>query len=163
MIFRSLVVLVLIGVLWLTGVVNLDSLPWDSTEFRISGSAVVLYLIWSAWESRYRGGSASLPYAVFYAVLLVSALDGFLLEITTFRSPWLLRWSGLVIFAAGSALRIAAFRTGSVTALRSGRYAQLAGLPLALGSIAGLVVALAAGVPGSVNEELGRQIEQDAD
>jgi hypothetical protein len=44
--------------------------------------------------------------------------------------------------------------SGSVTLLRNGRYLQLIGLPCALGSIAGLALALAAGIPGSIHEEL---------
>lgn len=154
MIFRSILVLVLIGLLWALGAVDLRALPWNSIEFQVSGATVLAYLIWSAWESRYRVRSASLPYAVFYSVLLVSAVDGFLLELTTWGSPWILRWAGLFIFAAGSAFRISAFRLRSVAGLRLGRYLQLAGLPVALGSLAGLVLALVAGLPGSIHEEL---------
>ncbi|MFO8183138.1 MAG: hypothetical protein R6U39_03100 [Candidatus Aegiribacteria sp.] len=154
MILRFILVLVLVGVLWALGAVDLEALPWDSIEFQVSGATVLVYLIWSAWESRYRGGSASLPYAVFYSVLLVSAVDGFLLELTSWSSPWILRWAGLLFFAAGSAFRIAAFRLESVSWLRFGRYLQLAGLPVALGSLAGLALALVAGVPGSIHEDL---------
>ncbi len=154
MIFRSIVVLVLIGLLWVLGIVDLQDLPWHAPDFQVSGATVLVYLLWSAWESRYRSGSASLPYVVFYAVLLISAVDGFLLEITKWGPPWILHWAGLALFAAGCCLRAAAYRRSSSRLLRLGRYLQLAGLPVALGSIAGTVVALAAGIPGSVHEEL---------
>ncbi len=154
MIFRSIAVLALIGVLWILGIIDPSALPLDSRDFQICGATVLLYLFWSASESKYRGGSASLPYTVFYAVLLVSAVDSFLLELTTYGSPWVLRWTGLVLFACGSLMRLAAYRTRSVRRLRLGRYLQLAGLPVALGSIAGTVIALAAGIPGSIHEEL---------
>ncbi len=154
MLARIILVLALIGVLWILGVVDLSSLPWHNGEFQISGATVLVYLLWSAMESRYRGGSSSLPYTVFYSILLVSALDGFLLELTTWSSPIFLRWAGLLLFAAGSTLRIRAFKSDSVSLLRNGRYLQLIGLPSSLGSIAGLVLALAAGIPGSVHEEL---------
>lgn len=154
MYLRSLTVLVLIGVLWLLGIIDLQALPWHSVEFQICGITVLFYLFWSATESRYRGGSSSLPYTVFYAVLLVSVVDSFLLELTAYGPPWILRWAGLVMFIAGSLTRLAAYRNGSVSHLRLGRYLQLAGLPVALGSIAGTVVAVAAGIPGSMHEEL---------
>ena len=161
MISRSIAILALIGVLWLLGVIDPSALPLHSMDFQICGATVLLYLFWSAAESKYRGGSSSLPYTVFYAVLLVSAVDSFLLELTTYGQPWVLRWTGLVLFACGSVMRLAAYRTRSVRHLRLGRYLQLAGLPVALGSIAGTVVALAAGIPGSINEELDRQDEEN--
>lgn len=160
MVLRSIAILALIGVLWLLGIIDLETLPWHSKEFQICGIAVLLYLFWSAAESKYRGGSQSLPYTVFYAVLLVSAVDSFLLELTTYDSPWILRWAGLILFAAGSFIRLAAYRSRSVNNLRLGRYLQLAGLPVALGSIIGTVVALAAGIPGSIHEELDSQDEE---
>lgn len=154
MVFRSIAILALIGLLWLLGIIDPGALPLHSREFQLCGVTVLLYLFWSAAESKYRGGSASLPYTVFYAVLLVSAVDSFLLGLTTYGPPWVLRWAGVVLFASGSTMRLAAYRAGSVRYLRLGRYLQLAGLPVALGSIAGTVVALAAGIPGSINEEL---------
>jgi hypothetical protein len=154
MIQRVLVVFALLGLLWLIGAIDLGSLPWHSSDFRISGATVIVYLVWSALESRYRGGISSLPYAVFYSVLLISALDGFLLEITTWQSPVILRWTGLVFFTVGSVLRLGAYREGSTDRLRLGRYFQLAGLPTALGSIAGLAVAVFAGIPGSMHEDM---------
>jgi hypothetical protein len=160
MVLRSIAILVLIGMLWLLGVIDLETLPWHSNEFQICGVTVLLYLFWSASESKYRGDSESLPYIVFYAVLLVSAVDSFLLELTTYDSLWILRWAGVVLFAAGSLIRVAAYRSRSVNNLRLGRYLQLAGLPVALGSITGTVVALAAGIPGSIHEELDRPDEE---
>jgi hypothetical protein len=161
MILRSIAVLVLIGVLWLFGIIDLETLPLHSMQFQVCGTTVLLYLFWSASESRYRGGSASLPYTVFYAVLLVSAIDSFLLELTTYGPPWILRWAGAGLFAAGSFARLSAYRRSSVSLLRLGRYLQLAGLPVALGSISGTVIAAAAGIPGSIHEELNQQDEAD--
>jgi len=106
MVLRSIAILALIGILWLVGIIDLETLPWHSKEFQICGSTVLLFLIWSTSESKYRRNSANLPYTVFYAVLLVSVIDSFLLELTTFGPPWILRWTGLVLFAAGSFLRI---------------------------------------------------------
>ncbi|MCD4776045.1 MAG: hypothetical protein K8S15_08370 [Candidatus Aegiribacteria sp.] len=160
MVLRSIAILALIGVLWLLGIIDLETLPWHSNEFQICGVTVLLYLFWSASESKYRGGSASLPYTVFYAVLLVSAVDSFLLELTSYGSPWILRWAGVALFTSGSLTRLAAYRNRSVKCLRLGRYLQLAGLPVALGSIAGSVVALTAGIPGSIHEELDRPEEE---
>jgi len=152
MLLRSLIVLALLAVLWLAGIIDLSTLPWDSPDFQVSGGTVLLYLLWSAAEMNRRRGTDSLPYTVFYAVLLVSAVDGFLLEITTFGRPMLLRWAGLGLFAAGSASRLRSYSLNSVNLLRSGRYLQLAGLPLALGSISGIAVAALAGLPGSRHE-----------
>ncbi len=155
MVLRSIAVIALIGVLWILGVIDLETLPVDSTEFQVCGVTVLLYLFWSAAESKYRrGGSASLPYTVFYAVLLVSAVDSFLLGLTSYGPPWILRWAGVVLFASGSTIRLTAQKQRSVKYLRIGRFLQLAGLPVALGSITGTVVALAAGIPGSMHEEL---------
>lgn len=161
MLLRTLAALVLLGLLWVLGVIDPGGLPWESQEFRVSGATVVVYLAWSALETVFRRGRAGLPYAVFYSVLLVTALDSFLLEITTWSSPWSLRWIGLLLFAAGCVLRIRAFRLGSAGLLRTGRYLQLAGLPTALGSIAGLVLAAVAGIPGSIHEEPGQTEEAD--
>lgn len=161
MLLRSLAVLVLLVILLALGIIDPANLPWHSTEFRVSGVTVMVYLLWSASESRYRGGGGSLPYAVFYSVLLVSALDSFLLELTVFGPPWFPRWAGLALFTAGSAVRLRAFRTSSSVTLRTGRYLQLAGLPAALGSISGLAVALAAGVPGSLHEEMDAAAEEE--
>lgn len=154
MIMRTLAALALIGLLWALDVIDLSSLPWDSQEFRAGGATVLVYLAWSAWESRYRRGSVGSAYAVFYAVLLVTALDSFLLELTTWSEPSALRWAGLFVFAAGCGFRIQAYRSSSSGMLRTGRLLQLAGLPVALGSIAGLALAVLAGIPGSIHEEL---------
>ena len=162
MVFRSIAVLALIGVLWILGIIDPSALPLHSRDFQICGATVLLYLFWSAAESKYRGGSASLPYIVFYAVLLVSAVDSFLLDLTTYGPPWFLRWAGVVLFTSGSILRLAAYRTRSLKHLRLGRYLQLAGLPVALGSVAGTVVAIAAGIPGSINEELDKSDDEES-
>lgn len=156
MVVRLGIVFVVLGALWILGAINLDNLPWDSQEFRVSSAAVVCYLFWSASESRSKtgGGSYSTPYAVFYIVLLVSAVDSFLLRLTAYGPPWPLRWAGLVLFAAGSVVRLVAFRNRSSGLLRTGRLLQLAGLPVALGSIAGSATALLAGVPSALQETL---------
>jgi len=162
MVFKSIAVLALIGVLWLLGIIDPSTLPMHSREFQLCGATVLLYLFWSAAESKYRGGSSSLPYTVFYAVLLVSAVDSFLLGLTTYGPPWVLRWAGLVLFASGSIMRLAAYRKRSVQHLRLGRYLQLAGLPVALGSIAGTVIAMAAGIPGSIKEDINQPDEESS-
>lgn len=117
---------------------------------------MLLYVLWSSTEMRMRGGGASpaLPFAAFYTVLLVSAVDGFLLRLTTWGGPMPLRWAGVLLFAAGSAARLAAMRRRSGSLLRTGRILQLAGLPVALGSLSGSAAALLIGLPGALREEL---------
>jgi hypothetical protein len=152
-------------VLWALGVVHLEDLPWDSGDFRVSGATVIVYLLWSTSEMRRRGGgqTPALPFAVFYAVLLVSAVDSFLLRLTAYEGPLVLRWSGTVVFAAGSAVRLRALGRTDVRLLRIGRLLQLAGLPVALGSIAGSAAAVLMGVPGSHGEELPARGAPEAD
>jgi len=164
MVIRLGIVLLVLGVLWILGAISLEDLPWDSQEFRISGATVVCYLLWSAWESKTRtgGGEYSTPYTIFYIVLLVSAVDSFLLRMTTYGTPWPLRWAGLILFAAGCTIRVLAFRNRSVKMLRAGRLIQLAGLPVALGSIAGSGVAILAGVPSSLHENI-EPVDEPAD
>lgn len=154
MIVKSIFILAFIAALWVLGVIHLEDLPLGSQEFQVCGSTVLLYLIWSAAEANRRTGQGGLPYLVFYVVLLVSAVDSFLLQLTTVTLPWSVRWAGVLLFAAGSFCRLAAFRRNRSDLLRFGRYLQLAGLPVALGSIVGLAVAAAAGIPGSIHEEI---------
>ncbi len=154
MIIRFVLIIAVIAVLSVLGVIHLEDLPWHSREFHVCGITVLVYLFWSATESKFRGRQGGLPYTVFYAVLLVSVVDSFLLRLTAYSSPWILRWAGAVLFIAGSVIRIAAFKLNSVRLLRLGRYCQLAGLPVAFGSVIGTVVALSAGIPGSLHEEL---------
>ena len=154
MIIRFVLIIAVIAVLSVLGVIHLEDLPWHSMEFQICGITVLVYLFWSATESKFRGGQGGLPYTVFYAVLLVSVVDSFLLRLTAYSSPWILRWAGAVLFISGSVIRITAFKRNSVRLLRLGRYCQLAGLPVAFGSVIGTVVALSAGIPGSLHEEL---------
>jgi hypothetical protein len=146
----------LLAVLWVLGAIHLEDLPWDSSEFRVSGVTVAIYLAWSGAEMRRRGGgqTPALPFAVFYAVLLVSAVDSFLLRLTAYGGPWVLRWAGVLAFAAGSAMRLRSIRRTDVRLLRTGRLLQLAGLPVALGSLAGSAVGILVGFPGSRREEL---------
>jgi hypothetical protein len=149
-------VALILAVLWVLGAIHPEDLPWDSNEFRVSGAAVAIYLAWSGAELRRRGGgqAPALPFTVFYAVLLVSAVDSFLLRLTAFGGPWVLRWAGVLAFAAGSAMRLWSIGRGDVRLLRTGRLLQLAGLPVALGSIAGSAVGILVGLPGSLREEL---------
>ncbi len=161
MIIKSVLIIAVIAVLSVLGVIHLEDLPWQSREFQVCGITVLIYLFWSAAESKFRGGRGGLPYTVFYAVLLVSAVDSFLLQLTAYGSPWILRWTGAALFAAGSTIRLAAFRYNSVRALRLGRFCQLAGLPVAFGSIIGTVVALSAGIPGSLHEEINIDTEME--
>lgn len=159
MVIRFVFVIALIAALWIFGIIHLEDLPWHSGEFQVCGVTVVLYLFWSAAESKLRAGDGGFPYIVFYVVLLVSAIDSFLLQLTSYGPPWILRWTGVVLFTAGSVCRLGAFRRNSDKILRLGRFLQLAGLPVALGSIAGTVVAFAFGIPGSLHEELNQETE----
>lgn len=161
MIIRFVLIIAVIAVLSVLGVIHPEDLPWQSREFQVCGITVLIYLFWSAAESKFRGGQGGLPYTVFYAVLLVSVVDSFLLQLTAYGSPWILRWAGAALFAAGSVIRLTAFRLNSVRALRLGRFCQLAGLPVAFGSIIGTVVALSAGIPGSIHEEINLDTEME--
>lgn len=161
MIIRFILIIAAIALLSILGVIHIEDLPWHSGEFQVCGITVLIYLFWSATESKFRGGQSGLPYTVFYAVLLVSAVDSFLLRLTAYSSPWILRWAGAALFMAGSIIRIAAFKSNSVRLLRMGRYCQLAGLPVAFGSIIGTVVALSAGIPGSLHEELNLDLPME--
>ena len=161
MIIRLVLIIAVVAVLSVLGVINLEDLPWQSREFQVCGITVLIYLFWSAAESKFRGGQGGLPYTVFYAVLLVSVVDSFLLQLTVYGSPWILRWAGAVLFTAGSVIRLAAFRHNSVRTLRLGRFCQLVGLPVAFGSIIGIVVALSAGIPGSIHEEINLEPEME--
>ena len=122
-------------------------LPWSDPDFQVSGGLVALYLVWSATESSLRRAVLCAPVLGMYATLLVSVLDSFLIRATPFATIlgselWPVRWAGLVLFGVGSALRIATVARGPGSLLRAGRALQLAGLPLALGSVAGAVVGL---------------------
>lgn len=156
MTLRLGMIVVLLGVLWAIGAIHPEDLPWGSGDFQISGVTVLLYILWSASETRARAGGSSspIPFAVLYAVLLVSAVDGFLLRLTTYEGPLPLRWGGAALFAAGSVVRLRAIGISDVRLLRIGRLLQIAGLPVSLGSIAGTVTAALLGVPGSIREEL---------
>ncbi len=144
---RILVLAGVVALLWATGLLELN-LPWADPVFQVSGACVAVYLLWSLTEGgRKRPGTTRSQLAM-YVVLLVSALDSFVLDITVFVQPLPLRWVGAVLLLAGCALRLAAvYGSTSKLLLRAGRAMQLVGLPLGLGSVSGLAVGA---VPGMV-------------
>ncbi|MBN1435026.1 hypothetical protein JW921_09720 [Candidatus Fermentibacterales bacterium] len=143
---RRLLILVLaVGLLSVTGIARLE-FPWGDPDFQISGTLVLAYLLWAGAESGRRRPRLDLPVLGMYSVLLVSVLDSFLIRLTVFPGVlgselWPVRWAGLGLFVIGSGIRLAPV-AGRTSALRAGRALQLAGLPAALGSVAGLVVGL---------------------
>ncbi len=154
---RLLLLLVVLIALWAAGVVDLGGLPWGDPDFQASAALVLVYLAWSVIEGRTGGGAdSSLPSLVLYAVLLVSAVDGMLLFLSSFSEPLAARWAGVALLAAGSVMRVVAIRSRGRTLLRSGRVMQLLGIPAGLGSIAGLALAATVGILGSIGEELPR-------
>lgn len=137
----------MVALLWATGLLELN-LPWDDPVFRVSGASVVVYLLWSLAEGARKRPGMNLPQLAMYVVLLVSALDSFVLDVTVFLSPLVLRWAGAVLLLAGCSVRLAAIYLAAPQALlKAGRAMQLVGLPLGLGSLSGLVVGA---VPGMV-------------
>jgi hypothetical protein len=144
---RILVLAGVVALLWATGLLELN-LPWSDPLFVVSGVTVAAYLLWSLAEGARRRPGTDPSQLAMYVVLLVSAVDAFLLEITLFESPLAIRWAGAVLFAAGAGARLAAVYGGPKPALlRWGRVLQLVGLPLGVGSLAGAAVGA---VPGTV-------------
>jgi len=144
---RILVLAVVVALLWATGLLELN-LPWEDPVFQVSGVCVAVYLLWSLAEGARKRPGMNLSQLAMYVVLLVSALDSFVLDVTVFLSPLVLRWAGAVLLLAGCCLRLAAVYLSAPQALlRAGRAMQLVGLPLGLGSLSGLVVGA---VPGMV-------------
>jgi hypothetical protein len=145
---RYLIPLAVLAVLALTGVVDVSLLPWKNAEFQTSLGVVLVYLFWSAAGS---GGDGADRMAM-YAVLLVSTIDSFLLRMTVFSGLLPLRWAGVVLLAAGSAMLV--LHRGRIGVYRTGRIMQLFGIPLGLGTLAGIAVAVFPGLVFALKEDL---------
>jgi hypothetical protein len=144
---RFVILAVVVAVLAAAGLIDFGTLPWGSDDFRASGAAVLLYLVWSLTEKRPGTDGLDPSRLALYTVLLVSAVDSFLLRLTVWRGLFAIRYAGTVLFAAGCALRLAAGPRRSLRLLRAGRILQLVGLPAGLGSAAGMVTGA---VPGAI-------------
>lgn len=144
---RYLIPLAVVAVLVITGLVDLASLPWRNGDFQVSLAVVLVYLFWSAGG----GDSQGADRTAIYAVLLVSAVDSFLLRLTSFQGLFVLRWAGVVLLAAGSVLR--ARHRGNLMSFRAGRVMQLFGIPLGLGTLAGMAVAAFPGLVFALKED----------
>jgi hypothetical protein len=153
MLIRFVILAAVIAVLALAGLIDLGGLPWESNDFRASGVTVLLYLFWSLTESR--GGIDGMDPSrlAMYTVLLVSAVDSFLLRITVWEGLYILRFAGVAIFAAGSILRLTSGSSGRPGMLRAGRILQLVGLPAGLGSVAGVLVGAVPGTVAALRED----------
>ncbi len=145
---RYLIPLAVLAVLAATGVVDVSVLPWGNGEFQTSLAVVLVYLFWSASGSGEDGADRT----AMYAVLLVSTIDSFLLRMTVFGGLLPLRWAGVALLTAGSAMRVLHRRRIGV--YRAGRVMQLFGIPLGLGSLAGIVVAAFPGLVFALKEDL---------
>jgi len=145
---RYLFPLAVLAVLAATGLVDLSVLPWHSGDFQASLAVVLVYLFWSASGSREDGADRT----AMYAVLLVSTIDSFLLRMTVFGGLLPLRWAGVALLAAGSVMRVLHGRRTGV--FRAGRVLQLFGIPLGLGTLAGIVVAAFPGLVFALKEDL---------
>ncbi len=145
---RYLIPVAVLAALIATGLVDISSLPWRNGDFQVSLAVVLVYLAWSATG----GGGEGADRTAIYTVLLVSAVDALFLRLTAFSGLMPLRWAGVVILAAGSVLRFV--HGGDVGRYRAGRVMQLFGLPLGLGTIAGLVVAAFPGLVFALKEDL---------
>ncbi len=148
---RILMPMAVIAGLAYFGVIDLSLLPMDDPNFQATLATIGIYMIWSVLES-VRGTDSSR--LTLYAVLLVSALDSFLLELTSFSGHMYLRWAGVALLFFGCLVRLLALKTGNTMLLRLGRIGQQLGVALGLGSIAGTVVAVFPGIPSSLREEI---------
>jgi hypothetical protein len=146
---RILIPIAVIVVLNMAGIIDLSLLPWETPDFQATLATVVIYLIWSVAES---SATADASRITLYAVLLVSVLDAFLLRLTAFSGYMAFRWAGAALLAAGCLLRAAARRRGRADHASHGRIAQMLGLALGLGSLAGTAVALFPGIPSALKE-----------
>lgn len=145
---RYLIPVAVVAVLILTGLVDVSSLPWRSGDFQVSLAVVVVYLFWSAGGVDGEGADRT----AIYAVLLVSAVDAFLLRLTSFQGLLILRWAGVALLSAGSVLRVR--HRGSLRAFRAGRVMQLFGIPTGLGTVAGIAVAAFPGLVFALKEDI---------
>lgn len=146
---RYLIPPAVVALLALTGMVDLSILPWRNSDFQASLATVCVYLLWSA-----AGDLEGSDRTGIYTVLLISAVDSFLLRLAVFQGLMFLRWAGVVLLAAGCALRtLIRCRAGL---LRTARIMQLAGLPLGFGTLAGPAVALFPGLVFALKEDVSR-------
>ncbi len=150
-IVRILLPLAVVAGLAYFGFIDLSLLPLEDPDFQATLATVGIYMIWSVLESNRETDSSRIT---LYAVLLVSALDTFLLELTNFSGLMYLRWTGVSLLAVGCAARLAALRVSNLTILRYGRIGQELGVALGLGSIAGTVIAIFPGIPSSLKEDV---------
>lgn len=148
---RILLPLVVVAGLAYFGVIDLSILPMEDPDFQATLATVGVYMIWSVLEGSRETDSSRIT---LYAVLLVSALDTFLLELTNFPELMLVRWAGVVILVSGSVARLIAIRSRNEMFLRYGRIGQEIGIALGLGSVAGTVIALFPGIPSSLKENI---------
>ena len=146
-VLRLLLPVVVIAALAFSGIIDLSLLPWENPDFQATLATVGIYMIWSVLESGTETDSSRIT---LYAVLLVSALDTFLLRLTAFSGLMYLRWAGVLLLTSGCIARLTALRGKNITFLRYGRIGQELGIALGLGSIAGTVIALFPGIPSSL-------------
>ena len=144
---RYLVPLAVLALLVATGIIDISVLPWESADFQASLAVVLLYLFWSAAGQSGDGADRT----AMYAVLLASTIDSFLLRFTVFGGLFPLRWAGVALLAAGSLMRV--LHKGRIGVFRAGRVMQLFGIPLGLGTIAGIVVAVFPGLVFALKED----------
>ncbi|MCK5785969.1 MAG: hypothetical protein KAH54_05350 [Candidatus Sabulitectum sp.] len=146
---RILLPLAVIAGLAFFGVIDLSILPMEDPNFQVTLATIGIYMIWSVLESSTETNSSRIT---LYAVLLVSALDTFLLELTNFPGLMFLRWTGVFLLTSGCIARLLALRSENTKFLRYGRIGQELGIALGLGSVAGTVVAIFPGIPSSLKE-----------
>ncbi len=129
-----------------TGMLDLSTLPWRDGDFLASLATVLVYLLWSLFGDREGSDRTGI-----YTVLLVSAVDSFLLRLTVFPGLMFVRWAGVVLLTGGCIVRVMSPRSSGL--LRAGRIMQLSGLPLGFGTLAGLAVALFPGLVFALKED----------
>ncbi len=147
---RLLLPLAVIVVLNMAGIINLSLLPFENPDFQATLATVAVYLIWSVLESNVQTDTSRIT---LYAVLLVSVLDSFLIRLTAFTDPMFIRWLGVAVLTAGCGARLAGLSRDNDLLARRGRAAQMAGLALGLGSIAGTVIAIFPGIPSALRKK----------